>query len=635
MKKISYFCMAAVAFLLGACTNAEPFEGITDNTGGGQYVIPEGTGTEADPLNVSAALVHDMDSSVVWVKGYIVGQVAGTSVNADSQFGPDFSGAVYDDGTVSKFGTNLLIAATPEETSTSACLVIQLPSGVLREQLNLVQHPENDGKAVALKGQLIKYFGVAGMKNTTDAKLEGNVVGGGSTPSGDSKGDGTQNNPYNIAGAVSQNNSGASAWVKGYIVGQVAGSSLNEESQFVPPFTPAVYDDGTTATAGTNLLIADKVDETNASNCMIVQLPAGDLRTALELVNHPENHAKEVMIYGVLTKYFGTYGLKSCSCAIFEGNTIGTLPSAPVTPDVQGDGSRNNPYNASGAMAQNNNGNTVWVKTYIVGQVAGKSLGENAQFAAPFTLAEGSTQGTNLLVADKTDETNSANCLIVQLPSGAVRNGINLVDNPGLDGKEVLLYGKLEKYFGANGLKGVTCAIVDGTTYGTDPGAGGGDEPSGNAIFEESFATSLGAFTAYNKTIPPELSYVWSYDDRYKCAKASAYMKSTAYETESWLVSPVIATNGKAATLTFDHAANFFTAQTEEMRLFYSTDYAGDVATATWQQLAIPTYASDWTFVGSGNIELPAAEGVSIAFVYVSTASNACTWEVKNVKVVQ
>lgn len=625
--------MAAVAFLFGACTNADPFEGITDNSED-NYQLPAGSGTEDDPYNVSAALVHDMDSSEVWVKGYIVGQIAGTSINADSQFGPDFSGAVYDDGSVSKVGTNLLIAATAEETSASACLVVQLPSGVLREELNLVQHPENDGKEVALKGKLIKYFSVAGMKETSEAKLEGVTVGsGGTSSSDDAKGDGTQNNPYNVAGAMAQNNSGASAWVKGYIVGQVAGSSLSDESQFTPPFTPAVYDDGTVATAGTNLLIADNADETNTANCMIVQLPAGDLRTALELVNHPDNHGKEVLIYGELIKYFGTYGLKTCTCAVFEGETIGTLPSDPVTPSITGDGSRNNPYNAAGAIAQNNSGYAVWVKSYIVGQVAGISLSSNAQFDAPFTVADGSTQGTNLLVADNADETNTANCLVVQLPLGAVRNGINLVDNPEMDGKEVLLYGELIKYFGTYGLKNVTCAIVDGTTYGTDPGTG--DTPSEDAIFEESFATSLGMFTIYDKLMPSDLSYVWCYYSNYTCAKASAFLNSTAYETESWLVSPVITMNGKAATLTFDHAANYFVAADQEMKVYYSTDYTGDAAAATWQQLSIPTYATGWTFVSSGEIELPAAESVGIAFVYTSTASNSCTWEVRNVKVTQ
>lgn len=141
-----------------------------------------------------------------------------------------------------------------------------------------------------------------------------------------SLGEGTQEKPYNVKGAIAQNNSEKYAWVKGYIVGQVAGSKINEQSEFAPEFHGATQDDGTVLTYGTNLLIADNAAETNPSNCMVVQLPTGDLRDKLNLVQNPQNDDKEVLVYGMLVKYFGTYGLKNCSCAIFEGNTIGTLP---------------------------------------------------------------------------------------------------------------------------------------------------------------------------------------------------------------------------------------------------------------------------------------------------------------------
>ena len=301
MKKLSFIGLAAMTILFGACTNSEPF----DPNGGGSstdYIQPAGQGTESDPYNVSAALEHNMDSSEVWVKGYIVGQVAGADLRADAQFGPEFTGAVYDDGGVAKQGTNLLIAAKADETSTSACLVVQLSAGQIRDVLNLVENPTNDGKEVMIKGQLIKYFGAAGLKNTTAAKFEGQDLGETSQPSGTPQGDGTQNNPYNIAGAAAQNNSGAFAWVKGYIVGQVAGSSLRDEAEFDAPFHGQTYDDGTVAEQGTNLLIADSPSETSTDNCIVVQLPYGDLRTALNLVNNPSNDGMEVTIYGSLVR---------------------------------------------------------------------------------------------------------------------------------------------------------------------------------------------------------------------------------------------------------------------------------------------------------------------------------------------
>ena len=79
------------------------------------------------------------------------------------------------------------------------------------------------------------------------------------------------------------------------------------------------------------------------------------------------------------------------------------------------------------------------------------------------------TQKTNILIAASADETNVDNCMPVQLPSGAVRNAINLQDNPGNYKKEVLLYGNIEKYFGVVGLKSVTYAEIGGSSVGSKP----------------------------------------------------------------------------------------------------------------------------------------------------------------------
>jgi len=163
--------------------------------------------------------------------------------------------------------------------------------------------------------------------------------------------------------------------------------------------------------------------------------------------------------------------------------------------------------------------------------------------------------------------------------------------------------------------------------YGSEPVEV--ETPEGSVVFEESFATSLGNFTADDRLLGEGLTYVWNYDSRYTCAKASAYNKK-AFDSESWLVSPAIALNGKAATLSFEHAANYINNAKEEMRLFYSTNDGAD-----WTELTIPVYASSWTFVNAGNIALPAADSIKIAFAYKSTSAGACTWEIKNVKIYQ
>ena len=98
------------------------------------------------------------------------------------------------------------------------------------------------------------------------------------------------------------------------------------------------------------------------------------------------------------------------------------------------------------------------VKGYIVGTINGQVYTEGCVFSG---TAESMT---NLLIADNADETDYNNCMPVQLPSGAVRNALNLVENPGNYKKFVTLTGSLEKYFGVPGLKSVTKYSIDGVT---------------------------------------------------------------------------------------------------------------------------------------------------------------------------
>ena len=87
------------------------------------------------------------------------------------------------------------------------------------------------------------------------------------------------------------------AIVTGYIVG-----AMNSEG-YVAEF-------GTT-TVDTNILLSDNVDETDEANCIIVQLPQGEIREKLNLVDNPENYKKKLRITGSIEKYFKVAGLKN------------------------------------------------------------------------------------------------------------------------------------------------------------------------------------------------------------------------------------------------------------------------------------------------------------------------------------
>ena len=146
-----------------------------------------------------------------------------------------------------------------------------------------------------------------------------------------------------------------------------------------------------------------------------------------------------------------------------------------VNPGANGNGTLESPYSADDVIALNNSvTGTYYVEAYIVGQVVGKSLTENPEFAAPFspsTKDDGTpnTYNTNILVASAAGVTDIEKCVPVQLPSGALRTGLNLVENPDMLGQKILIYGSLEAYFGAPGIKNPSYAKVGDTKLGIDP----------------------------------------------------------------------------------------------------------------------------------------------------------------------
>ena len=158
-----------------------------------------------------------------------------------------------------------------------------------------------------------------------------------------------------------------------------------------------------------------------------------------------------------------------------SGDLCYKLGNAEDLESVVRDGSFENPYTANDVVLLNNkNAGKYWVKACIVGQIAGLSLTDNAEFTAPFsgsTDVDGSVNpyNTNLLIASAAGVTDVAKCVPVQLPSGALRSGLNLVENPDMLGQKILIYGSLENYFGAPGIKSPSYAKVGDKTFGIDP----------------------------------------------------------------------------------------------------------------------------------------------------------------------
>ena len=158
---------------------------------------------------------------------------------------------------------------------------------------------------------------------------------------------GTEASPYTVTDAKTVK-TGTSKYIKGYIVGYVPDKALNE----------AIFGDASSAaTAPTNLLLAAKADEKEVNNCMPIQLPAGDLRTSLNLKDNPGNLKKELIICGNIENYFGVPGLKSATYAKIDGKEIGkkpgdTTPGSDLKGEAKGDGSEANPFNSVAAQTK-------------------------------------------------------------------------------------------------------------------------------------------------------------------------------------------------------------------------------------------------------------------------------------------
>ena len=120
-----------------------------------------GSGTFEDPYNVSYAYNNNSGDDV-WVQGYIIGVMETIADPFEPSFTAPFN-----------TNSNIIIADSEDETNMNNALIVQLPFGSTpRAALNLVDNPQRLGVLVKLKGNLAAYFGVPGMRDTSDYWME-------------------------------------------------------------------------------------------------------------------------------------------------------------------------------------------------------------------------------------------------------------------------------------------------------------------------------------------------------------------------------------------------------------------------------------------------------------------------------
>lgn len=109
-------------------------------------------------LTVSQAL-SSIGAEEVWVSGYIVG---GDLTSSSASFDPPFTSR-----------TNIVLGPRSSTDDRDACLSVNLPSGPVRDGLNLVDNPSLLGRKVYIKGDIVEaYYGIPGLKNVVGFELQ-------------------------------------------------------------------------------------------------------------------------------------------------------------------------------------------------------------------------------------------------------------------------------------------------------------------------------------------------------------------------------------------------------------------------------------------------------------------------------
>ena len=405
---------------------------------------PSGDGTLQNPYNSVAAnnlansLAADEKSDIVYIKG----KVASIKENYDNQWG-NATFYISDDGTTSGqlYVFQAFYLGNQKYTSGDLLKV---------------------GDDVVICGKLTNYRG-----NTPETlkgetylySLNGKTAGGDEPgPSGEAKGDGSLQNPYNsvaanqVCAAMSADEKTGEVYVKGKIVSISQNYDYNNK-QF-GNITCYISDNG----QSTDQFCIWRALYFNNEKYTEGTLPkVGD----------------EVIFYGKLTNYRGNtpetvqneaylYSLNGQT----SGEGGGDDP-APQPSEGEGSGTASSPYNVVAAQSVFNTSGAAtnaYVIGYAVGYVDGNGLNEGtATFDIP------SANETEILIADSPNETDWTKCLPVQLPKGAVREGLDLYANKALFHQQVLLYGSIEKYFGVAGLKSTSYGKWSGGEVGTAP----------------------------------------------------------------------------------------------------------------------------------------------------------------------
>lgn len=584
IKKIisSLFLASMALFSFNACSDVP-----------NPYDIPEigdssiyGTGTMQNPYVVKGAALNQ-NGKLAWVKAYITGYIP-----SGGDAGSTISDAVF--GTEGAGESNIVVSATPDNKNINNCLAVQLPIGEIRDSLNLSSHPQNLYQEVMLLGTMVNYFGGPGVKDVQAYIMNGDTIG--NIPAEEVKAIFSETFATGQGDFIIDNievpNEMPEVWTwKSSYKCMVATSFKTDgyinypaESWLISPEIDLTKAENATLTFERVLYKVNNITiwakESGSANWNELDMPNKEVTTSWTFqksgdidLNSYKGKKIQIGFKYLATDQAGTFELKNFT---IEDRVAGETPENPT----ENESSKENPFSVATAISKYNTSKPLadtWVKGYIVGYVNGKSIdGSILNDLSSIT----DDNKTNLLISDNKTEADYMNCLVLQLPSGNVRNALNLKDNPSNLGKEVIVKGSLESYFGTAGLKSITEYVLDGQSSGD---------------------TEEGEKTTFTKvTEISEGTYVFAAlsDGTYKIAQNIESSKNYGYLYVKDVTSDgnTISTVSKGLTFIIKSTADGYTIQDESARYL--------IMTGTYNSFNLtenPTEGQYWDITGNAD----------------------------------
>lgn len=256
------------------------------NGGNGGSTETVGNGTAENPYTVEDIKKSGAKGSNVFVKAYIVGFVPEKAID-DAKFTAEGCEAV----------SNVLIAASADETSVDNVMPVQLPVGDVRNAINLKDNPTNIKQEVVLCGNIETYFGKTGLKSVVWAKLgdkefgakPGTEGGGDTGVAGTPKGTGTKDDPFNSVAANAE-------------AAKLAANAVSEQGYYIKGKVVSVKEAFSAQYGNASFYISDD-GKADGQFLVFRSLYLGNQKWT---EGQPNIQAgDEVVVYGKLTNYMG------------------------------------------------------------------------------------------------------------------------------------------------------------------------------------------------------------------------------------------------------------------------------------------------------------------------------------------